>query len=117
VVGLITQAAVPGGTPGAVVSQIPGAYAKARPGSAVDLIVVNGGPQNEQTPGLGRVPDVTGMSVEEARATLARAGFRVDRVSVLPGAAPDAKVIGSDPAPGALPPPGSNVVNLVVGNK
>ena len=116
--GIVTQAAVPNQTPGTVVSQIPGAYAKAPPGGAVDLIVVAGAaPAPQASAALGPVPDVTGMSVELAKAALERAGYRVDRVTVLPGAAPNAKVVGTDPAPGVAPAAGSNVVNLVVGNK
>jgi eukaryotic-like serine/threonine-protein kinase len=116
--GIITQAAVPNQAPGTVVSQIPGAYAKAPSGGAVDLIVVAGvTPAPQGTAGLGSVPDTTGMTVDEAKAVLERAGYHLGRVTVLPGAAPDAKVVGSDPAPGAVPPTGSNVVNLVVGNK
>jgi serine/threonine-protein kinase len=128
-VGNIVQAAVPDQPPGTVVSQTPGAFARVSQGAAIDLVVSAGAnataaPAPGQSPApagappkgapLTPVPNVIGMSVDQAKGVLERNGYRVDRVTVLPGSPPDAKVLSTDPAVGTMPSSGNAVV-LIVG--
>ena len=128
-VGNIVQAAVPDQAPGTVVSQTPGAFARVSQGAAIDLVVSAGAnasaaPAPGQSPAppgapprgaqLAPVPNVIGMSVDQAKGVLERNGYRVDRVTVLTGSPPDAKVLSTDPAVGTTPSSGNAVV-LIVG--
>ena len=128
-VGNIVQAAVPDQPPGTVVSQTPGAFARVSEGTAIDLVVSAGGsaspvpvpgqsaaPQGAAPRGapLAPVPNVIGMTVDQAKGVLERNGYRVDRVTVLAGSPPDAKVLSTDPAVGTTPSNGNAVV-LIVG--
>jgi beta-lactam-binding protein with PASTA domain len=127
-VGTVAQVADASTTPGTIVSQNPQAGAQTGQGSAVDLYVAvaeaNPSPTAASsasaapgTPaaGLPPIPSVIGMSVDQAKAALEKAGYRVDRVTVLPSSPPNAKVVNTEPEPGATTPPGTNVVNLIVG--
>lgn len=127
-VGRIAQAVVSDTSPGTVVSQDPAANAQAPQGSAVDIVVAaapaaqrgQASPAPGSSPGGDAavpVPNVLGMSVDEARAALEKAGYHVDHVTVLPGSSPNAKVSNTEPEPGATLPPGSSAVNLIVGPK
>ena len=55
------------------------------------------------------------MTVDDAKAALAKAGYSVDHVTVLPNSPSDAKVVSTEPEVGATPPPGTTTVNLIVG--
>jgi beta-lactam-binding protein with PASTA domain len=124
-VGSIAQAMDAGTTPGTVVSQNPQANAQTAQGATVDLVIA-ASPNASPTPGastsppgqaqlLPAVPNVTGMTADAARATLQKAGYTVDKVTVEPGSPPDAKVVATDPPIGTVPANGSNVVNLILG--
>jgi eukaryotic-like serine/threonine-protein kinase len=117
-VGNIVQAAVPDKPAGTVLSQTPGAFARVSEGAAIDLVVAAGdvaSPGASGAPALSPVPNVVGMSVDQAKAALERGGYHLDRVTVLPGSPADAKVLSSDPAAGTTPPSGNNGVSLVIG--
>lgn len=126
--GRVAQASVSDTSPGTVVSQNPAAGSQAPQGSAIDIVVATAPvlPQPQASTSaaplpsanaLAPVPNVLGMSVEDARAALAKAGYHVDRITVLPGSQPNAKVSNTEPEPGATTPPGSTTVNLIVGGK
>lgn len=130
-VGNVVQAAVPDQPVGTVVSQTPGAFARVSEGAAIDLVVSAGAnaspapaagqsPAPQGTPPKGAslvpVPNVIGMSVDQAKGVLERNGYRVDRVTVLPGSPPDARVLSTDPAVGTTPSSGNAVV-LIVGGR
>ncbi len=119
-VGNIVQAAVPDKPAGTVLSQTPGAFARVSEGAAIDLVVAAGdvaspAPGASGAAALSPVPNVVGMSVDQAKAALERSGYHLDRVTVLPGSPADAKVLSSDPAAGTTPPSGNNGVSLVIG--
>lgn len=120
-VGRVTVSDAPLGT---VVSQNPGPNSQAAQGQTVDLVVAAPADAGAPAPGasapstnsLGPVPNVIGMSVDEARTVLEKAGFRIDHVTVLPGSAPtNHRVVGIEPEPGATTPPGDPRVNLLLG--
>jgi serine/threonine-protein kinase len=128
-VGNIVQAAVPDQPPGTVVSQTPGAFSRVSQGAAIDLVVSAGAnataaPAPGQSPApagappkgapLVPVPNVIGMSVDQAKGVLERNGYRLGPVTVLPGSPPDSKVLSTDPAVGTTPSSG-NAVILIVG--
>jgi serine/threonine-protein kinase len=128
-VGQVTQAVMPDTPAGTVVSQAPAANEHAAQGTAVDLVVAasaasdtagTAGPSAAPSPaasanGLPPIPNVVGMTVEAAKAALQKAGYRVDKVTSLPGSPQSARVIGTEPEPGATTPPGANSVNLLLG--
>ena len=128
-VGNVVEAAVPDQTPGTVVNQTPGAFARASEGAVVDLVVAAGatpagvpggnsgaGPSGSAGSSLIPVPNVIGMPVDQAKSFLERHGYRVDRVTVVPGSAPnDLKVLSTDPPVGTKPPAGTNGITLIVG--
>jgi eukaryotic-like serine/threonine-protein kinase len=116
-VGAVTQVADATTTPGTIVSENPAAGAQVGQGSPVDLYIAvsTASPTPSAAPTAGAaVPNVIGMSVDDARAALQRAGFTVQQVIVQPGSPPDAKVVNTDPPPGAAPA-GTTNVNLIVG--
>jgi len=126
--GRVAQAAVSDTSPGTVVSQNPAANAQAPQGSAVDIVVATApsSPQPQESAsvapapsanGLPPIPNVIGMSVDDARAALQKAGYHVDHVTVLPGSPANAKVSNTEPSPGATTPPGVTAVDLIVGGK
>jgi beta-lactam-binding protein with PASTA domain len=61
------------------------------------------------------VPNVIGMTLEDAKAALQRAGYTVDRVDIQPGSPPGAKVVRCDPPAGALRPAANATVDLTLG--
>jgi beta-lactam-binding protein with PASTA domain len=122
-VGAVAQAADASTTPGTVVSQNPQPGAQTGAGSSVDLYIAVA--PAEATPGataapatgapLPPIPNVAGMTVDDAKAALAKAGYAVGKVMVLPNSPPDAKVIGTAPAAGATTAPGVATVDILVG--
>ena len=123
-VGTIAQVMDASTSPGTVVSQNPQAGAQTGAGTAVDLYVAvapAGAPGTTTAPGpatpnaLPPIPNVVGMTVDDAKAALAKAGYTVAQVTVLPNRPPDAKVVNTEPEPGATTPPGTVKVNLIVG--
>ena len=126
-VGNIAQAMDSGLSPGTVVGQNPQANAQAAQGGTVDLVIAansivsptpapaSSGAPPAQGRSIAAVPNVLGMTVDAARAALQKAGYTVDKVTLAPGAPPDAKVVATDPPMGSVPPPGVTVVNLVLG--
>ena len=135
-IGNVVQAAVPDQPPGTVVSQTPGAFARVSEGAVIDLVVSAGAsPGESSAPAPGEtkpaetkpgargsslipVPNVIGMPVDEAKTTLERHGYRIDRVTVLPGSAPNnLRVLSTDPAVGTTPAPGANGIVLIVGQQ
>ena len=122
-VGTVGQVEDPSTTPGTVVSQNPQGGAQTGSGSSVDIYVAVT-PSGASTPtpapptpstSLGPVPNVTGMTVDDARAALAKAGFTATNVTVLPGSGPNPKVVSTNPVPGATTAPGTTEVDLTVG--
>ncbi|MBC5806259.1 MAG: Stk1 family PASTA domain-containing Ser/Thr kinase [Candidatus Eremiobacter antarcticus] len=130
VVGRVAHAVVTDTSAGTIVSQTPSAASQAPQGSAVDVVLAvapaAASPQTETSPGaagtatagpaLPPVPNVIGMSVEEARASLEKAGYHVDHVTLLSGGPAGAKVVNTEPEPGATTPPGTTAVNLIAGH-
>ena len=120
-VGAVAQVADPSTSPGTVVSQNPDPGTQVGAGGAVDLYlaVAPAGatpPPSTPTPAaMPPIPNVIGMTVDDAKAALTKAGYTVDRVTVLPNSPPDAKVVNTEPEPGATTPPGTTAVNLIVG--
>jgi serine/threonine-protein kinase len=122
-VGAVGQVEDPSTTPGTVVSQNPQAGAQTGQGAAVDLyvaVVPGGGaspsPAASAPPAaLPPIPNVVGMTVDDARTALAKAGYTATNVTVLPGSPPNAKVVSTQPAAGATTAPGTTEVDLVVG--
>jgi serine/threonine-protein kinase len=97
----VVDASVAGGT---VLQQEPAAGARSKKGATVALGVA--------VPGA--VPDVSGMEIEEARAALQNAGYRMG--SLVYGADGDAgKIVSTDPAAGAALRPGESVTVHVGG--
>ncbi|MCR2051900.1 Stk1 family PASTA domain-containing Ser/Thr kinase [Actinomyces bowdenii] len=89
---------------GKVVSSSPAAGASASYGDSVDLVISKG-------PEQVAVPDVTGMSEDDAKETLEDAGFKVDVKRRLGGAFDSVR--STDPAPGTRVKPGSTVTIYV----
>ncbi|MBV8223453.1 MAG: PASTA domain-containing protein [Candidatus Eremiobacteraeota bacterium] len=127
-IGNVAQADVPDKPAGTVVSQNPGAFARVSQGAAIDVVVAAGAststpqaPQPSPSAGGGQgnlpgipVPNVIGMSVDDAKAVLERNGYRINRVIVANGSPADAKVLSTDPPVGMMPTAG-NGVNLIIG--
>jgi beta-lactam-binding protein with PASTA domain/tRNA A-37 threonylcarbamoyl transferase component Bud32 len=122
-VGQVGQVEDASTTPGTVVSQNPQPGAQAGQGSAVDVYIAvepsspapSASPSASPGAALPPVPNVTGMNVDDARAALVKAGFSANSVTVLPGSPPNAKVVNTQPAPGATVAPGTTEVDLIVG--
>jgi serine/threonine-protein kinase len=89
--------------PGTVLSQSPGAGSSIKPGGTVTLTVAKAPPQVA-------VPDLSGMSKQDARNALHAAGLKV-RSQPQPAASPDqdGQVVGQDPAAGTQVDKGSRV--------
>jgi serine/threonine-protein kinase len=120
-IGTVAQIADASTTPGTVVSQNPQAGSQTGAGASVDLYVAvapagaTGAPAPGSAAPVPQIPNVIGMSVDDAKAALAKAGYTVDHVTVLPNSPPDAKVVNTEPEVGATAPPGVTKVNLIVG--
>jgi eukaryotic-like serine/threonine-protein kinase len=78
---------------GIVMRQIPAAGTEVQRGSAV-VVVVSAGQQRVE------IPQVIGLTADDATAQLTRAGFRT-RIARVPGSEPEGTVIGQNPAGGA----------------
>ncbi|MBC5824818.1 MAG: PASTA domain-containing protein [Candidatus Eremiobacteraeota bacterium] len=63
----------------------------------------------------GPIPDVIGLTLNDAMSRLHQAGLAVDHVTLLPGSPADARVVNTEPEPGATTPPGTPSVNVVLG--
>ena len=93
----------------------PAAGAQANGGSTITL-TKSSGPQAAPQPS-GSVPSVTGMSVQDARNTLAGAGFTQVNVAQAPGATGNAcQVLGQLPPAGTPADPASTPVGLGIAN-
>ena len=125
-IGSVADAMDSGTTPGTVVSQNPPANSPTAEGATVDLVIAvaaigapsaQPGATPSATPSAPpqAVPNVIGMTLEAARSALLAAGYAVQNVVVQPGSPPDAKVVATDPQPGATPPAGSNSVTVTLG--
>jgi serine/threonine-protein kinase len=89
---------------GEVLAQLPDAGQEAMPGSPVGLLVSKGRPEVTVA-----VPDVTGMTADEAATTLADAALTAVPVEAYAADIPAGDVADQDPAPGALVTPLSEV--------
>jgi serine/threonine-protein kinase len=90
---------------GLVLRQVPAAGTEVPKGSAA-VVIVSAGPQ------LADVPDVVGLTADEATARLTRAGFRT-RVQRVASSEPEGTVIAQDPVGGTRAQRGG-VVRLTV---
>lgn len=93
---------------GAVVEQLPAGGEQATTGSQVGLIVSKGRPDVSV-----RVPDVTGMTADEATATLADAALVAVPVEASVADVPAGEVAGQEPAAGGRAAPLSEVLVTV----
>ncbi|MCS7172283.1 MAG: PASTA domain-containing protein [Armatimonadetes bacterium] len=92
---------------GVVIAQEPAAHAQVPRASVVHL-VVSKGPEPVQ------VPDLAGLTLDEARAQLAPLGLSLGRVRYAPRAdAPPGTVVEQDPPPGATVRRGSGIAVLI----
>jgi beta-lactam-binding protein with PASTA domain len=93
---------------GEVLSQLPEPGQEAVPGSPVGVLVSKGRPEVTVA-----VPDVTGMTADEATTTLADAALTAVPVEAYVAAVPAGDVADQEPAPGALVRPLSEVLVTV----
>lgn len=94
---------------GKIVSQHPEAKLMIPLGTKVNVVVSNG-----PEPVMSQVPQVTDMSVDEARSALADAGFAVGREISVPNSSIDSgRVAAQSYLPGSVAPQGS-AINLYV---
>ena len=93
---------------GEVLAQLPEAGQEAVPGSPVGLLVSKGRPEVTVA-----VPDVTGMTADEATTTLADAALTAVPVEAYDPGVPAGDVADQEPAPGALVRPLSEVLVTV----
>ncbi|MBV8171334.1 MAG: Stk1 family PASTA domain-containing Ser/Thr kinase [Candidatus Eremiobacteraeota bacterium] len=123
-VGNVVQADVPDRPAGTIVSQTPGAFARVSQGAAIDVVVAAGGssaappsPASSGAPAAAPsipVPNIIGMSVDDAKGVLERNGYHLSRVIISSGTRADAKVLSADPAVGTTPASG-NAVSVIIG--
>jgi beta-lactam-binding protein with PASTA domain len=124
VVGLVTEAArtrlaavgltlevaavrpTPGGRPGTIVEQNPGAGTSVDRGTVVRVVVASADESTE-------VPEVRRLQIAEATAVLQRATLRLQVTRSTPSVEREGMVLTQDPLPGARAPLGS-VVSVVV---
>jgi len=90
---------------GSIIAQMPAAGTTAGLGSQVAITL--------SVP--GEVPDTEGMSVADARATLAAAGYAVGLVRYTTSQGAGGRVVGTQPEAGTNLPPGSAVTLIVNG--
>jgi len=121
-VGSVAQVEDASTTPGTVVSQNPQAGAQTGAGVAVDLYVAVSPAAPSTAPSaaptanaLPPIPNLVGMALEDATAALTKIGYTVGHVTVLTGSTPNAKVVSTEPEPGATTPPGVTSVDIVLG--
>ncbi len=91
---------------GKVTAQDPGASVEASIGSAVNLTVSKGTQQ-------GQVPNVVGLSQDDANAVITAAGFKVTTVKATSSNVPAGDVMAQSPAAGVVAPAGSTVTITV----
>jgi eukaryotic-like serine/threonine-protein kinase len=91
---------------GDVIRQDPGADQTIREGSTVTILVSRGPPPV-------KVPEMTGQTTSEARATLRALGFHVEVTQDFSSDVPRDHVISTDPPPGEKAPKGSTVTLFV----
>ena len=115
-----------GTPPGTIAAQRPAAGDRVNPGSAVDLVVAVAAatpppttPRAEHkretrvAPGIA-VPDLTGLTIEEARDRVTRRGLAMGSVTGrASGRMPASTVLSQEPAAGTLQPSGTPV-SLVI---
>jgi beta-lactam-binding protein with PASTA domain len=94
---------------GSVISTSPAGGTRARRGSAVGVLVSSG----SSAPSLVAVPQVAGLSENEAVMRLAGAGFAPAPASAQSGSVPSGLVISTSPAGGSEAQKGSTVAVLV----
>lgn len=92
---------------GAVVEQAPEAGAVVEPGSSVTLLVAAARPKEAE------IPDVVGMSQDDATAALEDMGFLVQAKGTYDEKVPKDSVISQDPEAGAVAEPGAKVTLMV----
>ncbi len=90
---------------GTIVDEHPSPGSSVASGSSVELVL--------SVP--GEVPDTQGMPVEQARATLAAAGYAVGPVQYTTAEGASGKVVRTDPQAGTQVAPGSSVTLVVNG--
>ncbi|HEX5679371.1 MAG TPA: PASTA domain-containing protein, partial [Desulfobacterales bacterium] len=106
-----TTRAMPSERPaGSVIEQDPAPGGALAPDSAVNLVLA------EKRPDTVEVPDLMGISLDEASARLARESLRLGTTRAVPSERPAGSVIEQDPAPGSPLAPDS-AVNLVLAEK
>ena len=123
-VGNVAQADMPDKPPGTVLSQTPGAFSRVSQGTAIDVVVAAGAsatsapsPGSSSAPATGPsvpIPNIIGMTVDDAKAVLERNGYKLARVIVTSGTRSNAKVLSADPPVGTTPNAG-NTVSVIVG--
>lgn len=91
---------------GSVTAQQPAASTESTVGEAVDLTVSKGKQQ-------GQVPNVIGLSQDDANAVITSAGFKVTIVKATSASVPAGDVIAQSPAAGVTAPTGSAVTITV----
>jgi len=90
---------------GAVIAQDPPAGALGAEGAPVNLLVSTGSSTKP-----ARVPDIIGLSIDEAEPILRAAGFIVDeKLTRADNGVPEGTVLDQFPAPGSLHPQGEDV--------
>ena len=95
---------------GVVGEQVPPAGSVTQPGITVG-IVVSSGPQ--PTIDFVEVPDVRGMTLTEATATLEKAGLKVTSSEFFTELEPKGQIFAQLPPPGYPVPPGATVLVVV----
>ena len=91
---------------GKVTAQTPGASEKVAVGSAVNLTVSMGAQQ-------GQVPNVIGLSQDDANSVITAAGFKVTTVKAASASIPPGDVVAQSPAAGVVTAAGSTVTITV----
>lgn len=99
------NASVPAGV---VIEQDPVEGSKVEPGTPVDLVVSTG-------PAKTSIPEVSGLSVEEAARILTEAGCTVTDVIERPSSRPSGTVVGTDPPIGTSVQEGTPVTIIASG--
>jgi len=87
----------------------------AAPAVGAPMPVATMAARSRQSSVRGLIPDIIGMTVEEAIVVLKNAGLGIDHITLLPGGTANSRIVNTEPEPGATTPPGSSVVNLILG--
>ena len=94
---------------GTVVAQTPPGGVFAQTGATVEVTLSHGPPP----PDAVEVPDLTGMSQDEATKALEAAGFKVEVLGAYSDTVPEGSVMGQAPSAGLSSPPGATVTIAV----